>query len=95
MSKKPVIELATVQYSDNRENTEVNQITEIVFRVFGGKSHNERVAAATDALESYTEFFSESENTVISVDSYECKQKFTANSVPYVEFHYGNFQITY
>jgi hypothetical protein len=81
------VELAVVQYSSH------TQITEIAFRVYEGKSHNERVAAATDCLERYTDYFYASESTVVSVDSYECKQEFTPSGIPFVLFTFGNFQL--
>lgn len=81
---KPVVELAVVQYASH------HQIDEIVFRVYGGKSHGERLGAAQDSLEAYTEFFDKSEKTVVSVSAYECRQKFTPSGTPYVEFRYAN-----
>lgn len=88
MSKKesPPVELATIQYASH------TQITEVAFRVYGGKSHLERVGAANTALENYTAYWSETEGTVVSIDSYECSQQFTETGVPYVLFTYGNFQ---
>jgi hypothetical protein len=80
------VELATVQYSSH------TQITEIAFRVYGGKDHLERLSAANQALEGYTDYFLESENTVVSVDSYECQLQFTESGTPFVLFTYGNFQ---
>jgi hypothetical protein len=88
-TEKLPVELAIVQYASH------TQITEIAFRVYGGKSHGERVAAATDSLENWTEHFSESEGTVVSIDSYECKQEFTPSGIPYVLFTFGNFQASF
>jgi hypothetical protein len=83
------VELATVQYENHK------QITEIAFRVYGGSSHTERVIAASDALERWTEYFKESEGTVVSTDSFHCRQEFTPSGVPYVLFTFGNFQATF
>lgn len=78
------VELAVVQYASH------NQITEIAFRVYEGKSHFQRRDAAHDALERYTDYFYASESTVVSVDSYQCKQEFTPSGVPYVLFTFNN-----
>jgi hypothetical protein len=80
------VELATVQYASH------TQITEIAFRVYGGSDHTERVNAVMDSLDNWTEHFRESEGTVVSIDSYECKAETTPSGTPYVLFTFGNFQ---
>lgn len=85
MSEEIPVELATVQYASHK------QITEIAFRVFGGSSHVERVNIVMDSLEAYTEHFSKTEQTVVSIDSYECKAETTPSGIPYVLFTFGNF----
>lgn len=86
MSKTLPVELATVQYGSP------NQIVEIAFRVFGGKDHFERIEAVHEVLEDYTAYFSETEKTVVSVDSYQTEAQRTDDGVAYVLFTFGNFQ---
>jgi bisphosphoglycerate-independent phosphoglycerate mutase (AlkP superfamily) len=85
-NEKIPVELATVQYESH------TQITEIAFRVYGGDRHFVRIEAAHDAMERYSEYFYETEGTVVSCDSYQCKQEFTPSGIPYVLFTFGNFQ---
>lgn len=88
MPKKLPVELAMVQYASH------TQIIEIAFRVYGGTDHFERRDAAHDALDDYTAFFKETENTVVSVDCYETKAETTPSGVAYVLFTFSNMPNT-
>lgn len=89
MSKKPVADLATVQYSQH------DVISEIAFRVFYGTDAIARRDCALDALERYTDYFSDVEGTTVSISAYETKRVEAGeenNSNPYVLFTFGTFE---
>lgn len=86
MAKKPVVELATVQYANH------DVISEIAFRVYYGSSHNERASAAYDALSNYTEYFDAVEGTTVSIGNYTTATGYTDSGIPYVLFTFGSFE---
>lgn len=60
-----------------------NLVTSVTLRVFGGASHNDRVAAATDYLEMMTDI-----GHRVSVEHYETTAKETESGYRFTEFRY-------